>query len=99
MVEHAFPFDDERWLELAMAVADGTPVAWSSVTSSAARQSSSPAPIPDTVPPIDAIADSDRLLERLACLEQVVRAHEVIRSRAADHCPESAADTLLTEAR
>jgi len=99
MREHALPSNDEPWLELAMAVADGTPVEWSSVASSISRRSSSPAPIPDTSDSIEPIADSDRLLERLACLEQVARAHEAIRVRTAGHGTERAADTLLTEAR
>ena len=76
--------DDERWLPLVMAIADGTPVDWPATddTASSANQSA-PGPV----------------LVQLQYLERLVRGHEAVRSLPPRHRAVPVRDTLLTEAR
>jgi serine/threonine-protein kinase len=75
--------DDERLLDIAVAIADGTPIDWTASSSSLAG----------------AQGEHSSVLVRLQCLERLVRGHDAVRTRAGRPDRASGHDTLLTEAR
>ena len=80
--EFAAPHDD-RWLDVAVAIADGTPIDWSATSA-------------DPSAPAD---DGGLWMVRLQCLERLVRGHEAMRTSMSEAGDAPALDTLLTEAR
>jgi serine/threonine-protein kinase len=80
--EFAAPNED-RWLDVAVAIADGTPIDWS------ARSA-------DPSGPAD---DGGLWMVRLQCLERLVRGHDAMRTSTSEAGDAPALDTLLTEAR
>jgi hypothetical protein len=95
--------DEVRWLALAMAIADGTPIDWSAPSATASGDSSrrpgGPRRQVDTESlSLHALADSSAVLVGLWYLERLVQGHEAVRSRAESWPAIPVAETLLSEA-